>query len=130
MLKCIRRVYLQTVRERGSAADAITGAAAKLVSELTRIAKNAPDVTDRKKSISSDSPVLRMQAPGGGTMLAIKPAHLTRLAGGNVSEKVLAAHLEQMGVLIPGTPGHRTRQVAVPGSRSRHRYYCLRLQAK
>jgi len=130
VLRCIGRVYRRTVRQRDSAVDGtITGAAARLVAQLPQIAKRAPDVTGRKKSIVSDPPILRVSAPGGGTMLAIKPGHLTQLVGGKVSKKALAAHLEQMGTLIPGAAGHRTRQVAVPGSKSRHRYYCLRLQA-
>jgi hypothetical protein len=127
VLKCIGRVYRRTVRQRRNRADAITDAAVKFLSELPRIAKHAPD---RKNRTASNSPVLRAPGPEGETMLAIKRVHLTQLVGGKVSEKALAAHLEEMGALIPGTRGHRTRQLSVRGSKSRHRYYCFRLKTK
>jgi hypothetical protein len=114
-----------------SADDALETAVAKILDRLPSLAKGALNASTCKragdqKAVASAS-VVRVLHTDGQPLLALRPAAFKDLIGAGVSEKAVAAALEQRGMLIPRGNGRRTRELRLPGSNVRRGYYCLRL---
>jgi hypothetical protein len=111
--------------------DAVETAVAKILDRLPSLAKGALNANACKgardqKAVASAS-IVRVLHTDGQPLLALRPAAFKDLIGAGVSEKAVAAALEQRGVLIPRGNGRRTRELRFPGSNMRRGYYCLRL---
>ena len=70
---------------------------------------------------------MRVLHTDGQPLLAIRPETFKNLVGPEVSEKAVAAALEEQGVLVPRGKGRRIRELRFPGVKARRGYYCLRL---
>jgi hypothetical protein len=111
--------------------DALEAAVAKILDRLPGLAKGSLNASTCKrvrdqKAVASAA-IVRVLHTDGQTLLALRPAAFKDLIGAGVSEKAVAAALEQRGLLIPRGNGRRTRELRLPGSSVRRGYYCLRL---
>src|ERR1700730_6962124 len=114
-----------------SADQGIETAVAKILDRLSSLAKAALNASTCKrardqKAIASAS-IVRVLHTDGQPLLALRPDAFKDLIGAGVSEKAVAAALEQQDVLIPRGNGRRTRELRLPGVKARRGYYCLRL---
>ena len=114
-----------------SADDALETAVAKILDRLPSLAKGALNASTCKhardqKAVASAS-IVRVLHTDGQPLLALRPAAFKALIGAGVSEKAVAAALEEQGVLVPRGKGRRMRELRFPGVKARRGYYCLRL---
>ena len=109
----------------------IETAVAKILDRLPSLAKGALDGRNRTrpldpKAVASAS-VVRVLHTDGQPLLAVRPETFKNLIGPEVSEKAVAAALEQRGVLVPRGKGRRIRELRFPAVKARRGYYCLPL---
>jgi hypothetical protein len=113
---------------------AVQTAVAKIIERLPELAKQALDISKRKHSVdvkaAASAPVLRIKDTTGERLLAVLPAVLKQIIGAAVSETAVAAELEKQGVLVPRGNGRRSRELRLPGLKTRRSYYCLRLSKR
>jgi len=111
--------------------DAVQAAVTKIIERLPGLAKQALDATKRSRLIDpkalAAASALRLRHSDGRRLLAIRPDRFRELIGTAVSEKAVAAALEQQGVLVARSNGRRTRELRLPGVKSRRVFYCLSL---
>jgi len=109
--------------------DAVQAAVTKIIDQLPTLTKHALDATKRRRSIDSKAlaaaSALRVRHSGGQRLLAIRPDRFKELIGAAVSEKAVAAALQQQGVLVARSNGPRTRELRLPGVKARRVFYCL-----
>jgi hypothetical protein len=121
------------VAEQGSH-KAVQAAVAKFIERLPELAKHAIDLSKRKHSVdvkaAASASVLRIVHTTGERLLAVLPAVLKQIIGAAVSETAVAAELEKQGVLVPRGNGRRSRELRLPGLKTRRSYYCLRLSKR
>jgi hypothetical protein len=63
----------------------------------------------------------------GSSLRAVRPDYFGSLVGPHVSSVKVAEELERRGLLIPRSNRRRTRQIPIPGTKTRKDYYCLLL---
>jgi hypothetical protein len=110
---------------------AVQIAVAKIIERLPKLAKHAVDLCKRKHRVdakaAASAAVLRIRDTSGERLLAVLPAALKQMIDAAVSESEVTAELEKQGILVPRGNGRRTREVRLPGLKTRRSYYCLRL---
>jgi hypothetical protein len=110
---------------------AVQTAVAKIIERLPKLAKHAVDLSKRKHRVdaklAASASVLRIVDTSGERLLAVLPAALKQMIDAAVSESEVTAELEKQGVLVPRGNGRRTRELRLPGLKTRRSYYCLRL---
>jgi hypothetical protein len=109
--------------------DMVEAAVTKIINRLPGLAKHALDATKRRRLIDQKAlaaaSALRVRHGDGRRLLAIRPDRFRDLIGAAVSEKAVAAALEQQGVLVARSNGRRTRELRLPGVKARRVFYCL-----
>jgi hypothetical protein len=107
---------------------------AKIIERLPKLAKHAVDLSKRKHRVdaklAASASVLRIVDTSGERLLAVLPAALKQMIDAAVSESEVTAELEKQGILVPRGNGRRTRELRLPGLKTRRSYYCLRLSRK
>jgi hypothetical protein len=118
------------VPEQGSN-KAVQTAVAKIIERLPKLAKHAVDLSKRKHRVdakaAASASALHIKDTNGERLLAVLPAALKQMIDAAVSESEVTAELEKQGVLVPRGNGRRTRELRLPGLKTRRSYYCLRL---
>src|SRR5205807_2444184 len=76
---------------------------------------------------AASASALRIKDTNGEQLLAIRPAAVKKMIGSVVSENAVTAALEKQGVLVSRSNGRRTRELRLPGLKTRRSYYYLRL---
>jgi hypothetical protein len=113
---------------------AVQTAVAKIIERLPKLAKHALDISKRKHRVdakaAASASVLRIVDTSGERLLAVLPAALKQMIDAAVSESEVTAELEKQGILVPRGNGRRTRELRLPGLKTRRSYYCLRLSRK
>ena len=123
--RSIHRIYHRTLRQRNGQSDPVQTVIARILREVRKA--NVVDIRRASPPIdpttAENTNVLMITHSDGSTLYALRPEFFKSIVGPYFSPVDVARCLDRRGILIPRSKTCRTRQVRIPGLKTRRDYY-------
>jgi hypothetical protein len=129
--RSIRRVYRRALHQRTGPSDPVQAVVTKILQQVHKanvvdISRTSPPVDPKTAENANISLITHCD---GSLLYALRPDFFKSIVGPRISPVEVARYLDHHGILIPRSKTCRTRQVRIPGLKTRRDYYCLKATA-